>query len=240
MSQENQAIVYWAIVNETQNLKWDTLYHKPENLLKTLSKIKNKDAETTFLRCPASSQLLKNIFVMDNLLESEYKIYKDKIEPVGKSYLSFQITHEPSLQNQKLLELSLPMVFFTEEQDLEMSMTSPFFSYAPHMQYGSLVPGRFNINKWFRNVNLEFNLWDTTNVFKIKHLEPLVYFNFHTTKNVELKQFNLSKTAYKLMMTNMELTSMERLKSLAWRYARFEKANLQKILMNEISKHLLD
>jgi hypothetical protein len=240
MNRKSEVIVYFATVNETEKTKWDILYHKPESLLRNLNKIKNKDEKNNFLKCPANTQFIKNIYVMHNMLESEYIIHEDSIEPVGESYVAFNVTHNPTLKNQKLIDLSIDTIFFTEEKDLEMSITSPFFSHTPHLQYGSLVPGRFNINKWFRNVNLEFNLWESTKVFKIGHLEPLVYFNFHTTKTVELKQFVLSDRARKIMTANFELTSMEKLKSLAWRYARFEKANMQKVIMNEISKNLLD
>ena len=63
----------------------------------------------------------------------------------------------------------LSYIFFSEE-DIEMTMTSPFFSDAPHLQYGSIVPGSFNISKWFRNVNLEFNIWTAIRSRRARHM----------------------------------------------------------------------
>ena len=52
----------------------------------------------------------------------------------------------------------------------------------PHMQYGAVTPGQFNIGKWFRPIQTEINLWENINTFSINKDEPLAFINFLTSK----------------------------------------------------------
>ena len=81
-----------------------------------------------------------------------------------------------NIKNSFLFTITLPYIFFSEE-DIEMTMTSPFFSNSKHLQYASIVPGTFNISQWFRSVNFEFNIWSGSE-FKIDEGEDMIYFNF--------------------------------------------------------------
>lgn len=240
MKPKNEVIVYWASVNESDAEKWDILFHQPDNLLDELFEQRDKNNSNNFLRCPANKQFIKNIFVMRNLLETKYEIKETEFIPKGSSFLGIEKPHLPTLKNQPLIELPLDTIFFTEEKDLEMSLTSPFFHYAPHTQFASLVPGRFNINKWFRTMNLEFNVWASSKKFEIGHLEPIAYFNFHTDKNVKLVRFNFTPTLRKIDRVISNSSIWEKMKTLDWRYARFDKSGIRKMIMSEISKNLLD
>jgi len=79
-----------------------------------------------------------------------------------------------------------------------MTLTSPYFSNSPHLRYGSIVPGKFNISKWFRPINLEFNLWPGVNEFKVKKTKILLMFILYTKNEIELVRFDLTERISKI------------------------------------------
>jgi hypothetical protein len=164
--------IYWAPYVKDKELDWSILHYDPENLFERIKGNVNKDSIIksggNLIMCPAVKNYMNKIFVFKNTLESHFKLEENnKVVPLSKNYINSSIKRESNLKNCKLLEYSMPLIFFSEK-DINMSLTSPFFSNCPHLKYGSIVPGKFNISKWFRNINIEFNLWENINEFKIE------------------------------------------------------------------------
>lgn len=245
--------VYWAPVN--YNLlapprDSNIFYYDPKSLLSILNESRNKETLIhNIFRCPVVSNLTKNVFVLENPLDIS-AVYDRKTNrfnltntqhPISPGfYLSFAKQHEPSIDENLLFVYELQWIFFTEEPSLNMTLTSPYFSYAPHMQYGSIVPGSFDIGKWFRNLNLEFNIWNNKNELHVKEGEPLAYVHFDTDKTVELVRFNLNTQLKTYIDSIAKMSSYEPRVPLLGRYERFKRTRMKDLIMKEIKANIVD
>jgi hypothetical protein len=241
----NTIKVYWAPVHHGINnppRDFNMFYYDIESLLVYLNKNKalTEDKKNTFLRCPSFISLNKNTFILENPLDSHIKIEGSKIVPVIQSNIGFNFDHEPSIFKNPLIVYDMKWVFFTEEDELEMELTSPYFSNAPHMQYGSIVPGGFDIGKWFRHIALEYNLWNDGTEMKIDKGEPLAYVSFKTDKKVELVRFKMNLDLKTYAQSAANSSKWEPMVPLVERYERFKRTRMKNLVMKEIKENILD
>ena len=232
--------IYWspAFLPSQSEYDWGLLYQKPITLLSSHNKKINKEADVTFFECPANTSLMKNTFVLTNPMRSELIINDGVV--IGKdSHIGTEIQHQPSMVNNSLFTYRLWWVFFTDEDSLEMTLTSPYFHKAPHTQYGCLVPGKFDIGKWFRLINLEFNLWDNEVNFVIEEDEPIAYVNFNTTESIELVRFQMTDVIEKQLKSFSMSTFWEPKRTLAQRYAKFGKSDMKQVILKNIRENII-
>lgn len=244
--------VYWAPQdnNGLQNKNWNILYEDFQSVYNVLKSNKNDDSPHNFFKCPSVINATKNVFVLNNPLHTKIKIEHKHIHPfaepgmnitavpLSKSYIGSSIVHEPSIKENTLVQYGLYFYFFAEE-DLEMSMSSPFFQKADYTKYGAIVPGSLNIGSWFRRINIEFNLWNNVDELEIKEGEPLVYFSFPSDVNIKLQRFNMTEKLYHIAKTLGESSEWEPGVSLKKRYQRFKNSRTNELVLKEIKNNLL-
>ena len=232
--------IYWspAFLPSQSDYDWGLLYQKPMSALSSLNKNINKEADVTFFECPATSNFLKNTFVLKNSMTSDLTIVNGTV--IGKEpHIGAEIQHMPSIKDNNLFTYRLWWVFFTEDDSLEMTLTSPFFHQAPHLQYGALVPGKFDIGKWFRLINLEFNLWEGVSKFVIEEDEPMAYVHFNTKEPIEMIRFQMNDQIEKQLKSFSMSTSWEPGKSLVERYLRFKKSDMKDVILKNIKDNII-
>lgn len=232
--------VFWCPVYEQSSIDWNLLYYEPTSLLKEINdnKVSNLPSDN-FLKCPAFVNEVKNTFVLKNSISSEYKFLQGKMNPVSDSFIELNQFRKSSLENATLMTYKLSWIFFTEEESLDMSLTAPYFSNSPHLRYGSIVPGRFDIGKWFRNVNLEFNLWGVEPYFALNDEEAVGYVQFHTDKKIELVRFTMNDFLAKISTSTGQSSQWLPRQTLTERYLRFKKTKTKEIVLREINKNLV-
>ena len=235
----NTSKIYWSPAVHNEDTDWTILYKDPTILFEDLKNKKSKNLEKSnnLFLCPSVKNLTSKIVIFKCPLQTYYHIENNNIIPVSKNYLAWDVPHSNNLENNKLFSIKLSYIFFSEE-DIEMTMTSPFFSDAPHLQYGSIVPGSFNISKWFRNINLEFNIWNK-NKFKIEKNEDIVYFHFNCKNPIELIRFDMTKKLDKISYTCGTHSYWEKFIPLYDRYKRFKESQLNKKVIKEIKKNIV-
>ena len=230
--------VYWSPWYIPQdNEDWNLLFEEPENLLKETADNYKKNYSNDkrlidSLRCPAISNVTLNTFFSRNPLRTELNIVNGNIEYKGIHHYNSSLNNE--LGN--TLTYGLPFIFFCET-DLEMLFTGPYYSETKHTNYATLIPGRFNISKWFRPINLEFLIKDK--YFKIEENEIMCYFNFLTNERVVLKRFVLNDKLLKISQSCSSVNSWWQNIPLIRRYDRFVKTKTNKIVMKEIEKQII-
>jgi hypothetical protein len=229
--------IYWAIDDSADSkVSWNMLYEDPENLYDLLKNNQNKKENNNFFRCPSFINFAKNVFVLKNPLNSSFKISNGQVFPTSETYINSKISHNPSINNNTLFIYGLHLYFFSENK-IDMSISSPFFQKADHLQYGAIVPGKINIGSWFRRVNLEFNLWDNIDEIKIKEGEPIAYFQFQTEQKVILKRFVMNDLLYKIAESTGSSSIWEPRVSLQKRYQRFINSKTDLLVLKEIEKN---
>lgn len=235
--------VYYASPDNLQETQdWSILYKEPKSinnyLTRNVNKNRNKDVNNrAYMSCTAFQRITNNLFVIENPMSSSY-LFDNTIESTSKNSLSVMIKREPQLNNQILFEYDYPIIFFAEES-LEIQYTPPYFLQAPHLQYGAVTPGQYNIGKWFRPIQTEINLWDDIKEFKIKENEPLAFVNFLTDKKINFKLFHMSPELAKIMTVCATASTWETNIPLRKRYKRFHESKMLQKTLQLIKQNLV-
>jgi hypothetical protein len=234
--------IYWApCFSNKENMDWNILYYNPENIMDRLNKEKNMLKEdSSIFQCPSVTSLLKNTFALKNSLESSFSIVDNEVMSLSKTKVGGEIIREGSLKNQILFNYNLKWIFFAESDDMNMRLTSPFFSQTQHLKYGSIVPGQINIGMWFRTINLEYNLWPGIKTFKVEENEDLAYVSFDSQKKINLVRFEMNDKLKSYSNSTSNASSWEPKVPLLKRYQRFKDTNMKELILKEIKNNIVN
>ena len=231
--------IYWA-PTFIGDKDWTILYEQPQTLFNILKNDVKRDIsrdDNVFL-CPSFSSLVKKILPIKFPFDSKY-IRKDQdIIPYSKAFIE-STNRVSSFKDCVNLELSYRYIFFSEE-DVNITLTSPYFSESSHMRYGNVTPGSFNISKWFRPINFEFTLWPESDKIEFKKDEYIAYCHFDTKNDIEFVQFTMNDELKKIENVCGTSSAWAPQESLCTRYDRFDKSNLNNIVMREINKNIVE
>ena len=137
------------------------------------------------------------------------------------------------------VEYGLTYVFFTEE-DVKLTLTGPYFTNSSHTKHGAVIPGQMKINSWFRELKLEYTLWAGNNELSFEKDEVLAYVNFDCEEKVKLVRFEMNDKLKSYTQSCGSASSWESFVPLADRYKRFKQTHMNKMVLNEIKKNLID
>lgn len=217
---------------------WNLLYEDPTPIYKDISLNMNNQNTQSFFKCPAFRSASKNTFIIKNPIRSHISITYDGAFSIGNSSMLFETANPPSIKEEILIKYGLIFYFFSEES-VNMKITSPYFHRSKYLQYGSVVPGEFDISQWFRPLHPEINIWKNVNELIIEKDEPLFYLSFDTKKTINLKRFTMNDTLYRIAQTCATSPSWEPLIPITERYKRFIRSKTNKIVMREIKRNLI-
>jgi hypothetical protein len=240
--------VYWAPcwTDVSQN-NWNMLYPDPEQLYKNLSKKRSKDTSPldNLLQCPAVSSKFKNTYIFKSAVDTDISINNNEVtsifpDPLQRVGLGAKIQRTPSFENNLLVVVMLSWIFFTDEESLEATFTPPYFHKTGIQEYGAVIPGTFNIGKWFRPYVYEINLWENVNQLKIKEYDPLFYAEFLTDRPINMQRFEMNEKLFALSnASSTSSVSMGALKSLSKRYEHFAQSRNKEIVINQIQQQIV-
>ena len=245
-------VVYWSpsYSKTADEFDWNMMYTDPVSLLSHFQEIKDSNTETidSYLYCPAFKDTFKNTFQFSNSsIESTYAWNPEALDgfgaflPVSSSYIDLQMPRKPSVQDTRIAQVALAWNFFCEEP-LTMEITPPFFSNSSHARAASIIPGRFDIGRWFRPVNADFQVWgENTNEFSIKKDEPMFYARFATDRRVVLKRFEITPEIYKMVTSVLRTRNLfGKFRTLEARYSDFLKSRTHKVVLKLIKESVLE
>jgi hypothetical protein len=238
-------IVYWSPVYNPSEANWNILYDDFESLYQNKVSDINKNNKKSMFACPSFTNLSKNTLLAINPLKSHYgfsNLDMDRVTINNKidGGLLGEILHDRSANNRIVLQYALKYVFFTEEDSLKVTITSPYFNKSNHLKYGGLVPGEFDIGKWFRSLNFAYELWDGVDEFVIEKEEVAGYIQFHTDRKVVLKRFKINPELLSILYTTGTSSSWMPRVGLPERYDKFKKSRTKDIVLREIKNNLID
>jgi hypothetical protein len=248
--------VYWSpITFLLEEESWNMLYQKPISISSELRKLKNENAksETMFL-CPASNDLLNNVFAVyptmndkvvfsDNLLESVCNSESSFENPTfipTESKINVRCVRKTSLDGYVNLIYNMGWIFFADEP-LIARFTAPYSPPSSPAEGVILSSGEFDIGQWFRPFNLDYHIPLKTKELSFKEENPFFYLEFFTNKKIIFKKFTNSK---KLFSLQEEFTkSPSRYKKhipLASRYLMSNKSSMSLEVLSEIKRNLVE
>jgi hypothetical protein len=237
---QDELIVYWAPdFLHDQPMDWNYVYNDPKNVILSL---KEKVQDPGVLLCPSVKDVLKNTFYLSSTLGVDCKYDSTSNTFVKRNEFSLGIDQlrDPSFRSSLNVTIGLSWIFFCEEPIL-MEVTPPYFSQATHLQYGSIVPGSFDIGSWFRPINAEFILNFDVKDLKVIENEPIAYVKFKTDKKIKFKRFYMNEDLKKIERSCANSRDIfGKLMPLSSRYNLFRSTKTNKKVLHHINKNLLE
>lgn len=233
--------IYWAPNYDFSDIDWNMLYAEPSTLFDI--NIKNKtdvDKFDSMFYCPAFKNLTKNTLVFNNPLTSKYSFDEaGNVVSDIQSGMAANVVRKPNIKGRSLLEYSFTPILFSDKP-ITATMTSPWFETSNYMKYGTIVPGRYDIGKWFRAVNVEFQLMPGVREFEIEKGEPLVYFTFDTDEPIKFTRFKMDAELRRYSVACATSTSWEPWIPLADRYKRFKESRMRSIILKKVKENVVE
>jgi hypothetical protein len=247
----SEIVVYWSNVHfnfATPNL--DPAFQDFLNLTKLMSK-ESDQFDSTFVKfCPAVTDHLSNTFRLKSCMgydithTSDNLFYSDqKDDAFWKTFVNVRD------KNTGLVSFYFPMfIFFTEEESLIMEYKHPIYANNSFSKNVQLVEGRYDIGKWFRNLDLAFFIKEKDRKVEIDYEDPIAYVKFLTEKKITLKKFYISDELSKIRneMLNSRgivvgnLKSKSVLKGMLKYYYTFKHSQYKSKILKEIKNNLLE
>ena len=229
-------IVYWACTED----EW-LRAKEPESVYKNfIKKIKNK--KTNIESCPSIKNYANNTFSIKS-------IYSYNFEILNKTEGAFSNLYDQNFfdkhvlvrsQIDKLFSFTQGFVFFTEKKSLNMSAgILPYLEDNDINKKCIVIPGTFDIGKWFRPIDFAFYLKNNYNDFEIKEEEIFQYIKFDTNEKIIFKQFKFNEklNKYLLDIINAKNFRTKKTKNLEDYYLMLKH---KKHIINEIKNNLLN
>jgi hypothetical protein len=198
--------------------------------------------------CPAFSELTKNTFVHRAPVDTNVKLdferkratYFAAGQPEQNIYkVPLEFKRPPSLKHHNLIQYTWPILFFSEEDSMMATLTAPYFEKTTSQDYGAIVPGRFDIGKWFRPMNAEFQLWPGVNELHIPANEALFYVHLETDKKIVFKRFIMTREIERLRASIVSVSPFKKFARLSERYRIFQRSQSKERILNLIQKQLI-
>ena len=187
--------VYWACLeNEWMRAK------NPDPVLKKFYKNQNilsedKNSLKAINHCPVFNETMSNVYEIKSIYDYNFKINFEKNICESNLYdQDFFNRHVMirSLEN-KFFSFLNQYIFFTDEKSLKMTAYQhPIFEDNEITKRCMIIPGTYDIAKWFRPLEFAFILKKEFNEFKVNEQDILYYIQFHTKEQIIFKQFLLT------------------------------------------------
>lgn len=236
--------IYWSETSFSPFTDESYFYPDPTTMQSEMiaNKAKIKTGDVTFIECPAVSNKFKKILVFKSPLTFSHYFNSDTDEnkPLTSNYIPMTRIRERTLINGPIYNIKLGYIFFADEP-LDVFFTPPYFHKPKYTKYGSIIPGEFNIGKWFRPFNTELQMWENSGEIHFEENEPLFYAELKTDRPIQLKRFAITPKLLNYLDANINLTMMYgRGQSLESRYNRFKNVGMRSKVLKEIHENLLD
>lgn len=194
--------VHWSIVDD--NLEWLSLAcFEPVLAYPEIVKSRDFDNQSSnnYLKCPAIVDFLKNTYVIKSPVDLHFSFnsknnWVELINKDQKFYDSFVLNRcdvRTSENAPMLITLRLWYLFVSDKSCL-LEMFSPFMHLDKCVSQMRLLAGSFDISKWFRHIEIVFEVVDPSKDLIIKRGDALAYIKFKTFNNERInliqKMFN--------------------------------------------------
>jgi hypothetical protein len=182
--------VYWACLEN----EWMRAV-EPESVSKRFYKnkkitSKNKLSPSALNYCPVFNERINNLYAIKSIYEYSFSIENGIC--ISKMYDQNFFNNHINIRSveNKFFSFMNKYIFFTDEKSLEVGAYEyPVFEENDITKKCMIIPGRYDIGKWFRPLEFPFILKNEFDDFSVKREDILYYLKFYTNKNIIFKQF---------------------------------------------------
>lgn len=214
--------------------------------VKTLSnKLTEKNNWTDFTKCPSIIQFSNNCFSLKSPIDIDFIWDENNIlfdyDQHHSDFISRIATSRDLAAG--LISLSIcPYMFFSEE-DCEMQFSAPGMVDNNFTKNCTVMPGQYNIGKWFRGVDFGFFVNNKNTKISIKKGDTIANVRFLTEEKVTFKKFFITPECNSLanLVVNYKHSQKFPLNTyLKNMYNDFQSSKIKNQILREINNNLLD
>ena len=232
--------VYWACMED----EWIKAT-EPEPVIKRFYNlgIKNKDVNAfdAINHCPVFNESLKNSYAIKSIYDYSFKIIDNSCFSPDYNQKFYDDHVFVRSIDKKFFSFNTRYVFFTEEDSLKMDAYQyPVFEESEITKRCMIIPGSFDIGKYFRNLEFAFILKKEFDEFVVKDEDVLYYLTFNSKEKIKFKQFRLTEDLHKIMKDGRLANSFTKNKKNVSIDLWYNKFKGKKYILNKIKENLLD
>ena len=205
--------------------------------------LKNKGlAEMEYHACPAFRDYYHNVYGIKSLYTYSLEIDGDKCKADMYNQEFFDSNVNVRSTEQKLLSVKQRVSFITDSPSLKMSQEHPCFEDNKFTESSYVVPGMFDIGKYYRNLDFAFHLKESHNRVEFDEGDTIYYLRFHTDERVSCKQYFITDRLreYRDMVDDIRMFSVAHNRPLSYFYDIYKRSNLKSRIIKEIKENLVD
>lgn len=174
----------------------------------------------------------------DHIMQDSFLEYPWTFNDAGPLLLSVQ--RESSFDNYINIELNMGWLFFAEEP-LIAKFTAPYYPTYEPVEGAMMAVGEFDIGSWYRDYNLDYHIPKSAKELLFTKNQPMFYLDLKTDKKVVFKQYALTNTLRELASDCVQSPIRYGKKiPLIEKYDSFKNAKMNKLILAEIQKNLID
>lgn len=187
--------VYWCpffvdnVKDVEQFIALELLMQEPKPVINKLF-VERKDAK--YLECPAVTDSLKNVFVVEAPFDLVYTLDKEtgaaKTDRFGQNFFEkFTLlrSHQTRPEYPALITLPPRFLCYSKEQVIAQVMDVPVLQ-SETARNTKIIPGQYDISKWVRSLDWSFEL-SVGDTVTMRKGDPLFAVKFNTLGNVPVK-----------------------------------------------------
>jgi hypothetical protein len=230
--------VYWACLED----EW-VKASEPEKVSQRFYtrgiKDDNISSYAAINQCPVFNGSLVNTYAIKSIYDYSFKIQENRCisDKYDQKFFDDHVIIR-SLEK-KFFSFLVQYVFFTEEDSLEISAYQyPVFEENEITKRCMMIPGSFDIGKYFRNLEFAFILKKEFNEFVVKDEDVLYYLKFHTKEKINFKQFKCNKDLKQMIDDVRKANAFSNKKRGIEHF--YNKFKGKKYILNEIKQNLIE
>lgn len=230
--------VYWTPVHTGVLSSMRFLEPSPAGTV--LSREHSLEPNHDFRRCPAYNDYFKNTFGLHIPVDYEININDEQVwTDVGDQEMFDGLVTVRSLEN-RLISLQFSYMFVAEEP-LEIESFGAHTVQNDFTNNTIMVPGKYDIGKWIRQLDTAFFVKDGVDKLKIPADQVYSFVRFNTDKKINFKRFHYSQELKDLI--DEELAGRwgkgKSFVSMPWYYEMLRKSQYRKYMMKFIKNNVL-
>jgi hypothetical protein len=243
-------IVYWAPEAILEKEHQQLLLEMP--LIPVMSHIQKRKNKKLVLKghnqedplgngyqmCTALHELSENLYYIKAPFDVNVSFNEDGSIIDGHYSGWFQQRHS-SIDGAISADFHFSYMFFCEEK-LEVSLTPPYLHQTSQPEYGFVSAVKWDISSWFRPHILIYQLWKNKKNIHFKKDEALAYLKFETSRPVIFKQYKLTQEILNISNACLSHKFIIAFQPIQDLYKRFNQSGMNKRLIAEIKKNLID
>ena len=180
------ATVQWTPIlpqlRDNPSAEWvNILIQEPKPAIQYIAQ---RREDSKYLRCPAFVDSMKNVFVLESPVDVSLSISHTPFSVVTENQNQYFFDEFVGLYpdragpNDPMMLTLPPHVLFYSDASVKVELLPTMLVHEPRLSSMRVVPGVFDISKWFRPVECTFELDKSVTRLDIKAGDPLVFVRF--------------------------------------------------------------